>query len=57
MDDIEDHREDFEYWWRKIGSGITPLSSEDMEEHSKRVACRAWFASIAYIGNYLEEES
>lgn len=34
--------EDFDRWWREIGSGISPLSQHDMEQHAERVASMAW---------------
>ena len=32
----------FDDWWKNIGSGITPLPSNDIEEHAKRIAEFAW---------------
>tara|TARA_R110000868_G_scaffold386464_1_gene654766 strand:- start:59 stop:253 length:195 start_codon:yes stop_codon:yes gene_type:complete len=32
----------FEAWWYKEGSGITPLKEHDWEEHSKRISEIAW---------------
>lgn len=34
--------EEFDRWWREIGSGISPLSQHDMEQHAERVASMAW---------------
>ena len=34
----------FESWWRDIGSGITPDTGADMEEHARKVAFEAWKA-------------
>ena len=42
--------EEFELWWNKIGSGITPLPHRNMEEHAKRVSQEAWEASWAELG-------
>ncbi len=33
---------DFDTWWKEIGSGIRPLEQEDKEEFTKRVAFLAW---------------
>ena len=38
--------DDFEQWWRDIGSGIAPRSDEDQEDHAKRVALAAWSRQI-----------
>lgn len=35
-------RADFNIWWEKEGSGITPRAGDDMESHAKRVAEIAW---------------
>jgi hypothetical protein len=33
---------DFEIWWYREGSGITPNKDDDFESHAKRVAEIAW---------------
>ena len=37
---------DFKEWWDNIGSGLTPLPSEDQEQHAKRVAYISYAACI-----------
>ena len=32
----------FETWWYEEGSGMRPETSEDHEEHTKRIARIAW---------------
>jgi hypothetical protein len=32
----------FETWWENAGSAMRPTTSEDVEEHTKRVALAAW---------------
>lgn len=39
----------YETWWHNEGSGIRPLDGEDHEEHTNRVALKAWNACLAYI--------
>jgi hypothetical protein len=34
--------DDFDKWWHETGSGISPLSFHDHEEHAERVARAAW---------------
>lgn len=41
-----ENQEDFNEWWKLVGSAIIPLPSEDGEEHAERVAKRAWAACI-----------
>lgn len=47
MDELTDCAlQDFNIWWLTVGSGITPMPVEDMEEHAKRVAYLAWLACL-----------
>lgn len=36
---------DFGQWWDEVGSGITPMSGDDMESHAHAVAHDAWIAA------------
>ena len=40
------HVDDFDLWWRDIGSGIVLKPNEDQEDHAKRVALAAWSRQI-----------
>lgn len=45
MIDVENNRQRFEQWWNAIGSGLSPLPDEDMEEFAYRVTWASWKAS------------
>ena len=36
----------FDRWWHNHGSGILPLTSDDMETHARRVAEAAWKSAV-----------
>jgi len=40
-------------WWHNIGSGIPPLSTDDMESHANKVSKEAWDAAIAGMLKYI----
>ena len=33
---------EFQIWWDEIGSGIKPITNEDMEDFGRRIASIAW---------------
>lgn len=43
--DIGTGKGGFDDWWHNTGSAITPQPGQDMEEHARRVAGRAWQAA------------
>ena len=36
----------FNLWWSRFGSGVTPKKGGDYESHAKKVAGDAWAAAI-----------
>ena len=42
---------EFGQWWKDVGSGITPLQDDDMENHAKRVAEATWNYAIELLDN------
>lgn len=47
----------FNSWWNSVGSGITPITEHDMDEHAKRVAYAAWLDRGTLISNDSEYEN
>lgn len=42
---MREQYETFELWWYEVGSGIPINATDDIEEHTKKIAELAWNAA------------
>lgn len=46
---MSDDLKGFARWWHETGSGVVPLDGDDLESHTRRIACMAWIAGRAQM--------